>query len=79
MIQYLSGIIENGTIRRFCYDLFYGLTFELGSRNKAIEIIYVGLQMFTIMKIYSLLTDYRFQRIISLRKFRHLVSHGYKY
>ena len=32
-----------------------------------------------IMVINGLLTDYRFQRIVCVRKFRHFVSHGCKY
>ena len=68
MVQHLSGIIEDSSVGSRGYDGFYCFSFIFGARNQAIEIVYICLKMFTIMVIDGLLTDYRFQRIVCVRK-----------
>jgi len=41
------------------------------------QVVHIGLQMFTVVVIYGLLTDYRFQCIVGVGKFWHRTGTGY--
>lgn len=77
MIQHLAGVVEDSSIGSGGNDFFYRFAFIFCSGHKAIQIIYICLQMFSVMEIYRLLTDYRFQRIVCVRKFRHFMCHNH--
>jgi uncharacterized membrane protein len=62
MIEDLSCIVENGTVR-FCYDLFQRSIFKLGSRDQVIQIVDISLKVFSVMELNSFFTYNRFQRI----------------
>ena len=77
MVQHLSGIVEYGAVGCGGYDSNQVFVFILRAWNKVVQVVYVRLQVFTVMVIYCLLTDYRFQRVVCVRKFRHFMCHNH--
>mgnify|MGYP007003596629 FL=1 len=77
MVQYLSGIVEYGAVGCGGYDSNQVFVFVFCARNKVVQVVYVRLQVLTVMVIYCLLTDYRFQRVVCVRKFRHFMCHNH--
>ena len=65
MVQHLSGIVEYGAIGCSGYDSNQVFVFILRARNKVVQVVYVRLQVLTVMVIYCLLTDYRLKTLIT--------------
>ena len=76
MIQYLSGIVKDTSIGGSGDNFFHALAFEFSTRHKCVKVVYISLQVFTIMVIYSGLADYRFEPVVCIREFGHFVSHN---
>ena len=67
VVEDLAGIVEYAT-RRFLHDILQRKVLPRSARNKGIEVVYIGLQVLSMMETYCGSADYGLQRIGSIRK-----------
>ena len=76
MIEYLSGIIENSADWCGSYDVGQFFGFKFCSGYQVVQVVDVGLLVFSVLEVVGLPTDDWLQCLVGVRNHRHFVFHN---